>query len=136
RGLENETRCRALTRLCQPAAASQPCLFHERRSGLSFRYAVLSIAALASSQPAVAGDSPFGYVYTTDTHPRGQRELEQWVTRRHGQSRGSSAQSSSTALPTTCRRRCTSTTTASMPSATARTAAPVPAPSCLTASIP
>jgi hypothetical protein len=37
---------------------------------------------------ALAGESPFGYVYTTDTHPRGERELEQWLTRRHGQSRG------------------------------------------------
>jgi len=55
---------------------------------LSFRYAVLSVAALALGQPAVAGDSPFGYVYTTDTHPRGQREFEQWITRRHGHSRG------------------------------------------------
>jgi len=39
-------------------------------------------------QPAAAGDSPFGYVYTTDTHPKGQREVEQWITKRHGQSRG------------------------------------------------
>ena len=45
--------------------------------------AVLSVAA-----PALAGESPFGYVYTTDTHPRGEREVEQWLTRRHGQSRG------------------------------------------------
>ena len=38
--------------------------------------------------PALAGESPFGYVYTTDTHPRGAREIEQWLTRRHGQARG------------------------------------------------
>jgi hypothetical protein len=40
------------------------------------------------TMPAVAGESPFGYVYTTDTHPRGTREIEQWLTRRHAQSRG------------------------------------------------
>ena len=55
---------------------------------MSYRYAALGVAALALSQPAAAGDSPFGYVYTTDTHPKGQREVEQWITRRHGQSRG------------------------------------------------
>jgi hypothetical protein len=52
----------------------------------SFRVAVLAAACFAA--PAFAGDSPFGYVYTTDTHPKGKRELEQWITRRHGQSQG------------------------------------------------
>jgi len=37
---------------------------------------------------AAAGDSPFGYVYTTDTHPKGTWEIEQWVTNRSKQSRG------------------------------------------------
>ena len=37
---------------------------------------------------AVAGESPFGYVYTTDTHPRGTREVEQWLTHRYRQSQG------------------------------------------------
>jgi hypothetical protein len=45
------------------------------------------IAALVANA-AIAGEYPFGYVYTTDTHPRGARELEQWLTWRHGQSRG------------------------------------------------
>ncbi len=36
----------------------------------------------------MAGESPFGYVYTTDTHPKGKREVEQWITQRHGQSQG------------------------------------------------
>jgi hypothetical protein len=49
---------------------------------------VLATIIAALSQPAGAGESPFGYVYTTDTHPKGQREVEQWITRRHGQSRG------------------------------------------------
>jgi len=37
---------------------------------------------------AWAGESPFGYVYTTDTHPRGTREVEQWLTHRSRQSQG------------------------------------------------
>jgi len=45
-------------------------------------------AALCLALPALAGESPFGYVYTTDTHGRGEREVEQWLTQRHGQSRG------------------------------------------------
>src|SRR5438309_2361925 len=45
-------------------------------------------ALLGLSTTASAGDSPFGYVYTTDTHGKGQWEIEQWVTQRHGQSRG------------------------------------------------
>jgi len=48
----------------------------------------VAAAALSVAAPALAGESPFGYVYTTDTHPRGKREVEQWLTRRHGQSRG------------------------------------------------
>jgi hypothetical protein len=48
----------------------------------------LIAAALCAASPAFAGESPFGYVYTTDTHPRGEREVEQWLTRRHGQARG------------------------------------------------
>jgi hypothetical protein len=47
---------------------------------------VLALTLLASR--ALAGESPFGYVYTTDTHPKGKREVEQWITQRHGQSRG------------------------------------------------
>ena len=38
--------------------------------------------------PALAGDSPFGYVYTTDTHSKGKSEVEQWFTQRRGQSNG------------------------------------------------
>jgi hypothetical protein len=46
------------------------------------------IGALGISSTAIAGDSPFGYVYTTDTHPKGKWELEQWVTQRDRQSTG------------------------------------------------
>lgn len=50
--------------------------------------AAIAATAFALAAPAFAGESPFGYVYTTDTHPRGEREIEQWITQRHGQSRG------------------------------------------------
>lgn len=53
-----------------------------------FSRVALAVAALCAALPVAAGESPFGYVYTTDTHPQGKRELEQWITRRHGQARG------------------------------------------------
>jgi len=52
------------------------------------KLAFVAAATLSMAVPVLAGESPFGYVYTTDTHPRGAREIEQWLTRRHGQSRG------------------------------------------------
>jgi hypothetical protein len=55
---------------------------------LSLRKFALVAVTLSFAVPTFAGESPFGYVYTTDTHPRGEREFEQWLTRRHGQSRG------------------------------------------------
>ena len=48
----------------------------------------VAAASVSLAAPALAGESPFGYVYTADTHPRGEREVEQWLTRRQGQSRG------------------------------------------------
>ena len=45
-----------------------------------------AVAALCGV--ARAGDSPFGYVYTTDTHPKGVWEIEQWLTNRRHQSSG------------------------------------------------
>ena len=54
------------------------------------RLKVALFAGLAcSAGVAAAGESPFAYVYTTDTHPRGTREVEQWLTHRYRQSRGS-----------------------------------------------
>ncbi|BBP02992.1 hypothetical protein TPL01_22240 [Sulfuriferula plumbiphila] len=49
-----------------------------------------AIAALASvlAQPATAGESPFGWIYTTDTHPKGKKEFEQWIETQRGQSQG------------------------------------------------
>lgn len=56
--------------------------------GMALFWAVLCAAAGLASRPAMAGESPFGYVYTTDTHPRGVWEFEQWLTNRREQSRG------------------------------------------------
>jgi len=56
---------------------------------LQIRIVALAACIAALSLPAAAGESPFGYVYTTDTHPQGKWEFEQWVTRRHDQSTGS-----------------------------------------------
>jgi len=49
---------------------------------------VFLAALLCGSGAAIGGESPFGYVYTTDTHPRGTWEIEQWLTHRHRQSQG------------------------------------------------
>lgn len=38
--------------------------------------------------PARAGEATFGYVYTTDTMPKGKVEVEQWVTDREQQAHG------------------------------------------------
>ncbi|HEX9434516.1 MAG TPA: DUF6662 family protein [Burkholderiales bacterium] len=55
---------------------------------MRFSKCLLVIAGVCLAAPAAAGESPFGYVYTTDTHPKGKREVEQWITRRHGQAKG------------------------------------------------
>jgi len=55
---------------------------------LSLFRVLYTLTALTLALPAGAGDSPFGYVYTTDTHPKGKRELEQWITYRRAQSQG------------------------------------------------
>ncbi len=53
-------------------------------------FARLSLALLlvALALPARAGETPFGYVYTTDTHPQGQFEFEHWSTLRTGKPHG------------------------------------------------
>jgi len=55
---------------------------------MSFSKLLLVIAGVCLATPVAAGESPFGYIYTTDTHPQGKREVEQWITRRHGQAKG------------------------------------------------
>ncbi|HQR96960.1 hypothetical protein D9M73_59810 [compost metagenome] len=42
---------------------------------------LVAVAALAGafSQPAAAGESPFGWIYTADVQPPGTRQFQQWV---------------------------------------------------------
>ena len=49
---------------------------------------VIAAAALLVGATSQAGDSPFGYIYTTDTHPKGSSEVEQWFTSRRGKFQG------------------------------------------------
>ena len=52
-----------------------------RRRGVML---ALSVAACGAPGPdALAEESQFGYVYTTDLLPKGASELEQWITWRH-----------------------------------------------------
>ena len=53
-----------------------------RRAALAFA------AALALHTPACAGESSFGYVYTTDTLPAHKFEVQQWITDNEGQAHG------------------------------------------------
>ncbi len=57
-------------------------------AGAAWISAVFIVSVGVVPEPASAGESPFGYVYTTDTHPKGAWEFEQWLTNRRGQSRG------------------------------------------------
>jgi len=62
--------------------------FAVRRSARRAALVAVAAAALAAAYPASAGESPFGYVYTTDTHPQGKAEFEQWATLRTGKPHG------------------------------------------------
>ena len=53
-----------------------------RRAALAL---VLSLGGVAAAQ---ADEPIFGYVYTTDLLPKGQKEVEQWATLREGRSQG------------------------------------------------
>lgn len=53
------------------------------RLGLTLMAGVLAATA-AGISPALADESPFGTVYTTDTLPAGAAEIEQWATWRSG----------------------------------------------------
>jgi hypothetical protein len=50
--------------------------------------AVFSLFSLGLSGTAKAEESQFSYVYTTDLLPKGQREVEQWMTWRHQKAGG------------------------------------------------
>lgn len=54
----------------------------------TIRLAVTAVTCLFISNAAHAGEPLFGYVYTTDTLPKGKVEVEQWVTDREGQANG------------------------------------------------
>ncbi|WP_231958310.1 DUF6662 family protein [Novosphingobium resinovorum] len=46
------------------------------------------VASTLVAAPACADEPLFGYIYTTDTLPKDQSEVEQWVTLREGRSQG------------------------------------------------
>lgn len=52
---------------------------------------LIALVALAGalSQPALAGESPFGWIYTADVAPPGTKEFEQWVDVQTKQTQGS-----------------------------------------------
>lgn len=52
---------------------------------------LVAVAALAGafSQPAVAGESPFGWIYTADVQPQGTRQFQQWIDVQRTQTQGS-----------------------------------------------
>jgi hypothetical protein len=50
--------------------------------------AVATTLAATAAPVAIAAEYPFGYIYTSDTQPKGRFELEQWITTQRGQSRG------------------------------------------------
>lgn len=70
--------------------AGSSCRFRRRASGsLSRLLGAAAIAAgLVEGVPVQAGETPFGYIYTTDTHPQGRWEFEQWATLRTGKPHG------------------------------------------------
>jgi hypothetical protein len=55
----------------------------------SIRHGLIAALWVIGLPTAVqAGEPLFGYVYTTEVMPKGQTEVEQWVTLREGQSQG------------------------------------------------
>ena len=56
---------------------------------MALRTLILTIIALAiGSLPAQADEPMFGFIYTTDLLPKGQKEIEQWLTWRHQKAGG------------------------------------------------
>lgn len=52
------------------------------------RAAALGVLSLILATPALADEPIFGFIYTTDLLPKGQKEVEQWLTLREGRSQG------------------------------------------------
>lgn len=59
------------------------------RSGRGAIGMAVALATLVTIPASNAGEYPFGYIYTTDTQPKGRFEIEQWVTTQRQQSQGS-----------------------------------------------
>jgi hypothetical protein len=49
---------------------------------------IITISQFIQAPKILAGEPLFGYVYTTDTVPKGKWEVEQWITDRDGQAAG------------------------------------------------
>jgi Family of unknown function (DUF6662) len=49
---------------------------------------LLMTAPVPGGSEALADEPLFGFLYTTDTLPQGQKEVEQWMTWRHGKAHG------------------------------------------------
>jgi hypothetical protein len=56
--------------------------------GKGLRILVLPALALAGSSTAWADEPVFGFIYTTDLLPQGQKEIEEWLTWRHQKAGG------------------------------------------------
>ena len=53
------------------------------------RYLVAAVAVSAAViQPALAGESPFGWIYTADVQPPGTRQFQQWIDVQRTQTQG------------------------------------------------
>jgi len=52
------------------------------------RVLLLSMGLLAAVQSVFAAESQFGFVYTTDLLPKGEKEIEQWITLREQKNHG------------------------------------------------
>ena len=57
--------------------------------GMSSCLGIILMSTIAMNKNARADESPFGYLYTTDTLPKGHWEYEQWNTLRIGKAEGS-----------------------------------------------
>lgn len=49
---------------------------------------ILGILAITALQPAFAGESPFGWLYTAEVAPEGTKEFEQWIDVQSKQTQG------------------------------------------------
>jgi hypothetical protein len=65
---------------------------YNQRKELILRFAqhVLAIAtfSVAAFQPALAGESPFGWIYTADVQPPGTKQFQQWIDVQRTQTQG------------------------------------------------